>query len=40
MCYSNTIIRERINLCLQAQINALLDDDITITPKNVGAVLM
>jgi len=31
-CYSYIIIRERIN--------ALPDDDVTITPKHVGAVLM
>ena len=31
-CYSYTIIRERINV--------LPDDDVTVTPKYVGAVLM
>jgi len=47
-CYSYTIIRERINLCLQKlqwlkepiNYKPLPDDGVTVTPKHVGAALM
>ena len=37
-CYSYAFIRERI--FIRDSINALPYDGVTVTPKNVGAVLM